>query len=115
MTRKGLVQKMEEAYACGNIRGKRVYNCKAWWYMNTNDGVVALASYNTLVAVLWRGIVWEFGRYSNTTSCHVRKFACFVGSPVVSLYRTSKMGKRDYTTHMACDWQDVIQVAIEGL
>lgn len=115
MTRKDLVQKMEEAYANGCIRAKRLYSCKAWWYMDTNNGVVALASYNTLVAVLWRGIVWEVGHYSNTTTSHVRKFVHLYGAPVVSLYRTSKMSKRDYTAHMSCDWMDVIAAATEGL
>lgn len=93
----------------------RLNYCKAWYYIDKHTNAVALRSYSSIVAVCWNGIVWEFDSYSNTTTQHVWKFAKLMGAPVVSLYRTSGMSKRDYLRHSACDWQDVIQAASEGL
>lgn len=86
----------------------RLKSCKAWYYTDEDLNAVALRSYRTLVAVYWHGTVWEFSRWSNTTTQHVRKFARLMNAPVVSLYRRSGMSKRDFEKHMACDWSDVI-------
>ena len=91
---------------------RRLYHCKAWYCEDVDLQAVALRSYNTGVAVYYRGVVWEFSRYSNTTTQHVRKFAHLMDAPVVSLYRRSGMSKRDYEAHTACDWQDVIDAAL---
>ena len=91
---------------CQNER--RLYRCKAWYYEDEDLQVAALRSYNTIVAVYYCGVVWEFAHCSNTTTQHVRKFARLMDAPVVSLYRRSGMSKRDYEKHMACDWSDVI-------
>ena len=82
--------------------------CQAWYYTDVGLNVVALRSYRSIVAVYWRGVVWEFDRWSNTTTQHVRKFAHLMDSPVVPLYRRSSMSKRDYDAHTACDWLDLI-------
>lgn len=87
---------------------RRLYHCKACYYEDVDLQAAALRSYNTGVAVYYRGVVWEFDRWSNTTTQHVRKFARLMDAPVVSLYRRSGMSKRDFEKHMACDWSDVI-------
>lgn len=86
----------------------RLYSCKAWYYTDEYLNAVALRSYRSIVAVYWAGAVWEFDRWSNTTTQHVRKFARFMDAPVVSLYCRSGMSKRDYDAHENCDWKDVI-------
>ena len=106
MTRTELIDKMDIAYENGNSH--RLFTCKAWWIEDIKSGAVTLVSYRTLVAVYWHGTVWEFSRYSSTTTKHVRKFARLMDAPVVSLYRRSGMSKRDYEAHTACDWSDVI-------
>ena len=90
----------------------RLNRCQAWYYTDEDLNAVALRSYHSLVALYWAGVVWEFGRWSNTTSQHVRKFARLMDAPVVSLYRRSGMSKRDYDVHMACDWLDVIDAVL---
>ena len=87
---------------------RQLYHCKAWYYTDEDLNAVALRSYRSIVAVYWAGAVWEFDRWSNTTTQHVRKFARFMDAPVVSLYRRSGMSKRDYDAHENCDWKDVI-------
>lgn len=87
---------------------RQLYHCKAWYYTDEDFNAVALRSYRSIVAVYWAGAVWEFDRWSNTTTQHVRKFARFMDAPVVSLYRRSGMSKRDYDAHENCDWKDVI-------
>ncbi len=106
MTKTELIDKMDIAYENGTSH--RLLTCKAWWIEDIDTGAAALMSYSTLVAVYYRGVVWEFSRYSNTTTQHVRKFAHLMDAPVVSLYRRSGMSNRDYEKHMACDWTDVI-------
>ena len=108
MTKTELIDKMYIAYRNGTSH--RLLTCKAWWIEDIESGAAALMSYRTLVAVYWRGVVWEFSYYSNTTSKHVRKFARFMDAPVVSLYRRSGMSKRDYDAHENCDWKDVIDL-----
>ena len=106
MTKTELIDKMD--LACENGTSHRLLTCKAWWIEDIKSGAAALMSYRTLVAVYWKGVVWEFSRYSNTTTQHVRKFARLMDAPVVSLYRRSGMSKRDYDSHENCDWSDVI-------
>ena len=106
MTKTELIDKMD--IACEKGTSHRLLTCKAWWIEDIDTGAAALMSYRTLVAVYYRGVVWEFSYYSNTTSKHVRKFARLMDAPVVSLYRHSRMSKRDFEKHMACDWSDVI-------
>ena len=93
----------------------RLYQCRAWYCEDLDLQAVALRSYCSLVAVYWRGTVWEFDHWSNTTTSHVRKFAHFMDAPVVSLYRRSGMSKRDFEHHEKCDWQDVIQAVLDTL
>ena len=90
----------------------RLNYCKAWYYTDEDLNAVALRSYRSIVAVYWAGAVWEFDRWSNTTTQHVRKFARFMDAPVVSLYRRSGMSKRDYDAHENCDWSDVIDAVL---
>ena len=109
MTRSQLVINAEtliDYYA--DIRRHRLYSCKAEWAESQKAQTAVLFSCGTLCAVYWRGVVWEFSRYSNTTTQHVRKFANMMDAPVISLYRRSGMSKRDYEAHTACDWSDVI-------
>ena len=95
-----------------DIRRHRLYSCKAEWVESQKAQTAVLFSYGTLCAVYWKCTVWEFSRYSNTTTQHVRKFARLMDAPVVSLYRRSGMSKRDYDKHMACDWSDVIDAVL---
>lgn len=106
MTKTELIDKMD--IACENGTSHRLLTCKAWWIEDIESGATALVSYRTLVAVYYRGVVWEFDRWSNTTTQHIRKFAHLMDAPVVSLYRRSGTSKRDYEKHTACDWSDVI-------
>lgn len=113
MTRSQLVIQAEtltDFYA--DIRRHRLYRCNAEWVESQKAQTAVLFSYGTLCAVYWKGVVWEFSRYSNTTTQHVRKFARFMDAPVVSLYRRSGMSKRCYEKHTACDWSDVIDVVL---
>lgn len=114
MTKTELYEKARNAY----IRNRytdgehRLNRCKACYYVDEDLEVVALVSYHSLVAVHWRGVVWEFNRWSNTTTQHVRKFARLIGAPVVSLYHCSGMSWRDYYAHESCDWNDTIFEAL---
>ena len=113
MTRQQLVinaETLTDFYA--DIRRKRLYSCKAEWLESRVAQTAVLYSYGTLCAMYWRGTVWEFSRYSNTTTKHVRKFARLMDAPVVSLYRRSGMSKRDFEKHTACDWSDVIDAVL---
>ena len=110
MTKTELIDKMDIAREKGTSH--RLLTCKAWWFEDIDTGAAALKSYSTLVAVYWRGVVWEFDRWSTTTTQHVRKFDRFMDAPVVSLYRRSGMGKRDYERHEKSDWQDVINAVL---
>ena len=96
-----------------DVRRYRLNSCKAEWAGSRKAQMAALYSYGTLCAVYWRGVVWEFDRWSNTTTQHVRKFARLMDATVVSLYRRSGMSKRDYEKHMACDWSDVIDAVLK--
>lgn len=110
MTKTELIDKMD--IACEKGTSHRLLTCKARWIEDIDTGAAALMSYSTFVAVYYRGVVWEFSRYSNTTTKHVRKFASLMDAPVVSLYRRSGMSKRDYDAHTVCDWSDVIDAVL---
>ena len=113
MTRQQLVinaETLTDFYA--DISRHRLYSCKAEWFESRVAQTSVLYSYGTLCAMYWHGVVWEFSRYSNTTTQHVRKFARLMDAPVVSLYRRSGMSKCDYEKHMARDWKDVIDSVI---
>ena len=110
MTKTELIDKMD--IACEKGTSHRLLTCKAWWFEDIDTGTAALMSYRTFVAVYYRGVLWEFSYYSNTTSKHVHKFARLMDAPVVSLYRRSGMSKRDYDAHMAFDWSDVIDAVL---
>ena len=115
MTKKELRTLMHRVYARNytDIDAEhRLNRCTAWYYTDEDFQAVALRSYSSLVAVYWHGFVWEFDRWSTTTTQHVRKFARFMDAPVVSLYRRSGMSKRDYEAHTACDWKDVIDAVL---
>lgn len=110
MTKTELIHKMDIAHENGIPT--RLNRCSAWMYANEYSQAVALVSYKTPVAMYWRGFVWEFDRWSNTTTQHVSKFAQFMDAPVVSLYRRSGMSKRDFQRHEKCDWSDVIDAVL---
>lgn len=113
MTRQQLVinaETLNDYYA--DIRRHRLYSCKAEWAESRVAQTAVLFSYGTLCAVYWKGVVWEFDRWSSTTTQHVRKFARLMDAPVVSLYRRSGMCKRDFEKHTACDWSDVIDAVL---
>lgn len=54
---------------------ERLYHCTAW-FSRELDGIVWLRSYNTVVAcyIPAERKVVRFGKYSNTTYQHMRKF-----------------------------------------
>lgn len=113
MTRQQLLinaETLTDYYA--DIRKHRLYSCKAELAESRLAQTAVLYSYGTLCAVYWHGTVWEFSRYSSTTTQHVRKFARLMDAPVVSLYRRSGMSKRDFEKHTACDWSDVIDAVL---
>ena len=116
MTKTGLQQIMGMVYVhCRYTDSEhRLNRCKAWYYTDEDMQAVALRSYNTMVAIYWRGVVWERDRYSNTTSQHVRRFGRLMDAPVISLYRRSGMSKSDFDAHTACDWQDVIDAVLNA-
>ena len=86
----------------------RLNHCQAWYYTDEDLNAVALRSYRSIVAVYWAGVVWEFDRWSSTTTQHVRKFANIMDAPVISLYRHSRMKLSDFWLHENYDWKDVI-------
>lgn len=106
MTKTELCRIAGNAYLENSAR--RLNYCSAWYYTDRRTHAVALRSYSTIVAVYWRGIVYEFGRWSNTTTQHVRKFARLMDAPIISLYRHSRMRLSDFWLHENCDWKDVI-------
>lgn len=113
MTKTELYRIAHEVYVRNYAQDeRRLYHCKAWYCEDVDLQAAALRSYNVGVAVYYRGIVWEFDRWSVTTTQHVRKFARFVDAPVVSLYRRSGMRKRDFERHEKCDWSDVIDAVL---
>lgn len=116
MTRKELRTLMHRVYARNytDIDAEhRLNHCTAWYYTDEDFQAVALRSYSSLVAVYYRGVVWEFDHWSNTTTQHVRKFARLMDAPVVSLYRRSCMSKREFERREKCDWSDVIDAVLD--
>lgn len=112
MTKRDLEYMAENVYFLPDCTEHKLNRCKAKWRESIYGGYATLYSYGILCAVYWRGTVWEFSRYSNTTTSHVHKFARLMDVPVVSLYRRSGMSKRDFKKHTACDWSDVIDAVL---
>lgn len=108
MTKSSINRKCGQIIAADDSTCHRLNRCQAYYWESIEKQAAVLVSYKTACAVYWRGIVWEFDRWSNTTTQHVRKFARFMDAPVVSLYRCSGMSKRDFERHENCDWLDVI-------
>ena len=90
----------------------RLNSCQAWYYTDEVLNAVALRSYRSIVALYFGGVVWEFDRWSRTTTQHVRKFARLMNAPVISLYRRSGMRLSDFWLHENCDWKGVIDSVI---
>ena len=90
----------------------RLNSCQAWYYEDEDLQAVALRSFRYIVAIYWRGVVWEFNHWSSTTTQHVYKFARLMNAPVISLYRHSGMRLSDFWLHENCDWKDVIDAVI---
>ena len=112
MTRRDLECMASNVWCFTDCIEHKLGYCSAKWRESVCGGCAILYSYDTLCAVYWRGVVWEFDRWSNTTTYHVRNFARLMDAPVISLYRRSGMCKSDYEKHMACDWQDVIDAVL---
>lgn len=108
MTRTQVDEVANAVYTAYDSTVSRLLTCNARIVSSDDVGAKLLISYQTPVAVLLDGVVYEGRRCSATTSAHVRKFARLYGAPVVSLYKTSRMGKREFDQHTACDWSDLI-------
>ena len=110
MTKTELSRITRAAYVRNRYTGSehRLNRCQAWYYTDEDLNAVALRSYRSIVAVYWCGAVFEFDRWSNTTTQHVHKFARLMNAPVISLYRRSGMRLSDFWLHEICDWKDVI-------
>ena len=108
MTRTQIDEIADAVYSAHDAIVNRLLTCNARIVSRESVGAKLLISYQTPVALMLDGVVYEGRRCSNTTSSHVRKFARLYGAPVVSLYRTSSMGKREFDRHKACDWADMI-------
>ena len=110
MTKNELCKIAYSAYDCNRYTDSehRLNSCKAWYYTDDDLQAVALRSYNSIVAVYWHGTVFELGRWSNTTTKHVRKFARLMNAPVISLYRHSGMRLSEFWLHESYDWSDII-------
>lgn len=108
MTRTRIDEIADAVYSAYDATVNRLLKCNARIVSSESVGAKLLISYRTPVALLLDGIVYEGRHCSNTTTSHVRKFAHLYGAPVVSLYRTSRMGIREFERHTACDWADII-------
>lgn len=108
MTRTRIDEIADAVYSAHDATVNGLLTCNARIISSESVGAKLLISYQTPVALLLDGVVYEGRRCSNTTTQHVRKFARLYGAPVVSLYRTSGMSKRDFDRHKACDWSDLI-------
>ena len=108
MTRRQVDEVASAVYSAHDATVNRLLTCNARIVSSDDVGAKLLISYQTPVALLLDGVVYEGRRCSATTTSHVRKFARLYGAPVVSLYRTSRMGKREFDRHTACDWADII-------
>ena len=108
MTRTQIDEVADAVYSAHDATVNRLLTCNARIISSDDVGAKLLISYQTPVALLLDGVVYEGRRCSATTTAHVRKFARLYGAPVVSLYKTSRMGKREFVRHMACDWADII-------
>ena len=108
MTRTQIDEIADAIYSAHDATVNRLFSCNARIVSSESVGAKLLISYQTPVALLLDGVVYEGRRCSNTTTIHVRKFAHLYNAPVVRLYRTSHMSKREFDRHAACDWSDLI-------
>lgn len=108
MTRTQIDEIADAVYSAHDATVNRLFTCNARVVSSDDVGAKLLISYQTPVALLLDGVVYEGRRCSNTTTSHVRKFARLYGAPVVCLYRTSRMGKHEFDRHTACGWADII-------
>lgn len=108
MTRTQIDEIADAVYSAHDATVMRLLTCNARIISSDDVGAKLLISYRTPVALLLDGVVYEGRRCSKTTTSHVRKFAHLYGAPVVSLYRTPRMGIREFERHTACDWADII-------
>lgn len=101
----------------------QLYYCKAWVFMPDNSDFLILQSYSTIVAAYQRttGILWAFGRYSNTTYQHITKFRNWCRYQYqtgwnypckVNLYNDSRTGKRAARKNLDDDFASVIASAL---
>lgn len=112
MTKRDLKFMAENVCFLTDCTEHKLGSCQAKWRGSVYGGYATLYSYGTVCAIYYARTVFEFDRWSNTTTSHVRKFALLMDAPVISLYRRSCMSKRDYDAHTACDWQDVIDAVL---
>ena len=104
-------------------QAEQLYYCKAWIFMPDKSDFLILQSYSTIVAAYQRttGILWVFGRYSNTTSQHIAKFYNWCRYEYqtgwnyprkVNLYNDSRTGKRAAQRNLDDDFASVIASAL---
>lgn len=102
---------------------ERLYYCKAQIIKSDFSDFVILQSYSTIVAAyeFSTGILWVFGRYSNTTVQHIAKFQNWIRYKYqtgrnypkrVNLYNDSRTGKRAAQKNLDDDFASVIAAAL---
>lgn len=123
-TRSDIVKSVEYQSSL-NVGGSknRLYYCMAWIIKPDFSDFLILQSYSTIVAAYQysTGILWVFGRYSNTTSQHVAKFrnwiryrylTCWNQPRIVHLYNDSRTCKREARKNLEDDFASVIAAAL---
>lgn len=102
---------------------ERLYYCKAQIIKSDFSDFVILQSYSTIVAAyeFSTGILWVFGRYSNTIEQHIAKFQNWIRYKYqtgrnypkrVNLYNDSRTGKRAAQKNLDDDFASVIAAAL---
>lgn len=119
MTRTELIERAVKA-ANDATKYNQLYYCTATVFYHENSDFIVLESYATIVAVYSKSAntVYEFDRYSNTTTQHVRKFVRFLKEEsnyrfcpkLVLLYKYSRMAQKECKAHAVTDWADVIDL-----
>lgn len=112
MTKSGINHKCGQIIAADDSTCHRLNRCQAYYWESIEKQAAVLVSYKTACAVYWRGVVWELGRWSNTTTWHVREFAHLMDAPVVSLYRRSGMSLSLYRACEERDWENAIDAVL---
>lgn len=102
---------------------QRLYYCNAQIIKPDFSDFLILQSYSTIVAAyeFSTGILWVFGRYSNTTAQHIAKFQNWIRyvyqtgwnyPKKVNLYNDSRTGKRAAQKNLDDDFASVIALAL---